>query len=91
MSRYTVLIDGEAGAYGAVVPDMPGCAAMGDTLDAAIAGVADAMRDWAEVVEGRGEAVPAPRSLEALRADAEVAAALADGAKLLSAMLVCAS
>src|ERR1700678_2270999 len=40
MSSYTALIDGEAGAYGVYFPDLPGCTAMGATLDDAIANAA---------------------------------------------------
>ena len=35
-TRWTVLIDGETGAYGAVFPDLPGCTAMGATIEAAL-------------------------------------------------------
>ena len=34
--RYPALIDGEAGAYGVVFPDLPGCVAMGSTIDEAL-------------------------------------------------------
>ena len=30
MSRYVALVDGHAGAYGVVVPDLPGCVAVGE-------------------------------------------------------------
>ena len=32
MARYIALIDGSAGAYGAVFPDLPGCTAMGKSM-----------------------------------------------------------
>jgi predicted RNase H-like HicB family nuclease len=86
--RYTALVDGKAGAYGVVFPDLPGCTAMGKTMDAALANAADALRDWAEVTEDTGGQVPAPRSVEALRRDAEVAAALAEGASLAMVPLI---
>jgi len=36
MARYVVLIDqAEDGAYGVVFPDLPGCTAMGDTVEEA--------------------------------------------------------
>ena len=88
MSRYTALIDGKTGAYGVVFPDLPGCTAMGKTIDAAIANAAEALRDWAEVMAEVGKAVPAPRALEELRADPEVAEALAGGASLTSVPLI---
>jgi predicted RNase H-like HicB family nuclease len=86
--RYTVLIDGKAGAYGVVFPDLPGCAAMGKTIDQALANAAEALRDWVEATEEFGEKVPPPRPLEKLRHDREVAAALAQGATLASVPLV---
>jgi predicted RNase H-like HicB family nuclease len=86
--RYTVLIDGTKGAYGVVVPDLPGCTAMGATIEAALTNVVAAMRDWAEVTEEAGAAVPTPRDPEVIGADAEVREALAGGAMLASAPLV---
>lgn len=86
--RYTVLIDGEEGAYGVVVPDLPGCTAMGDTIEAALANAADAMRDWAEVTEETGGAVPTPSRPETLLKDKEVAEAVHAGAMLASAPMI---
>jgi predicted RNase H-like HicB family nuclease len=88
MARYTALIDGESGAYGVVVPDLPGCTAMGATIEEALAHAVEALRDWVEVMESDGKAVPAPRALEELRRDPEVAAELAEGATLASVPLV---
>ncbi len=34
-TRYAALIDGKRGAYGVTFPDLPGCTAMGRTLDEA--------------------------------------------------------
>ncbi len=88
MTRYVGLIDGEAGGYGVVFPDLPGCTAMGDTVEAAIGNGADAMRDWVEVSEERGESVPAPRALEAVLGDDDVRTALAEGAMVVLVPLV---
>ena len=33
--RYVALVDGKKGAYGVVVPDLPGCTSAGKTVDAA--------------------------------------------------------
>ena len=86
--RYFALIDGEPGAHGVVFPDLPGCTAMGASLDEAIAAAADALADWAETVEEDGRTLPAARPAEELRHDAEVAEALAGGASLEAFMLV---
>lgn len=88
MSRYVVLIDGKKGAYGVTVPDLPGCTAMGRSVDEAMANAAAAMRDWAEVIEESGGKVKRPRAAEAVAADAEVRAALARGAALASVPLI---
>jgi predicted RNase H-like HicB family nuclease len=58
MARYVALIDGKAGAYGVVFPDLPGCTAMGKTVDQAIANAAEALRDWIEVKEEHGKEPP---------------------------------
>lgn len=88
MARYIALIDGRKGAYGVVVPDLPGCTAMGATVEAAIANAATAVRDWVEVTEEAGKKIPAPRALEAVMRDRSVRSALAEGAVLASVPLV---
>ena len=86
--RYTALLDGEAGAYGVVFPDLPGCTAMGRTIDEALANAADALRDWIEVIEESGAEVPAQRPVEELRGDPDVVAALGEGASLATVPLI---
>jgi predicted RNase H-like HicB family nuclease len=86
--RYIALIDGKAGGYGVVFPDLPGCTAMGKTMDEALAHAANALRDWAEVTEENGGKIPRPHALEALRRDGEVKRALALGAGLATVPLV---
>jgi predicted RNase H-like HicB family nuclease len=82
MTRYVALIDGKRGAYGVVVPDLPGCTSAGRTIDQAYRNTIEAVRLWVEDAEASGEKLPRPRMLEALRADPEVAAALAEGAAI---------
>ena len=86
--RYTVLVDGKAGAYGVVFPDLRGCVAMGKTVDLALTAAAESLRDWVDLTERSGGKVPAPRKIETLRRDADVASALAGGASLASVPLV---
>jgi predicted RNase H-like HicB family nuclease len=82
MTRYVALLDGEAGAYGVTVPDLPGCTSGGATTDEALRNAVEAVRLWAEDAIADGEELPTPRPAEALRADPEIAAALAEGAAL---------
>lgn len=86
--RYFALIDGDPGAYGASFPDLPGCTAMGATLDEAMVAASEALADWIGTLKDKGGAIPRPRSAEALRGDPEVATALADGAILAALLLV---
>ncbi len=60
--NYPALIDGKEGAYGVVFPDIPGLAAMGDTIDEALRNAKDALRDYAYEAEVDGDelAVPSP-------------------------------
>jgi predicted RNase H-like HicB family nuclease len=81
-TRYVALVDGERGKYGVVVPDLPGCTSGGKTVDQALSNAVEAVRLWVEDAEADGEDLPHPRSPEVLRADPDVAAALAQGAML---------
>ena len=83
MARYVALIDGKQGEYGVVVPDLPGCTSGGRTIDHAYRKAIEAVRLWVEDAEASGEKLPRRRSLEALRKDPDVAAALAKGAAVV--------
>lgn len=87
MSRYVALVDGEAGAYGVSFPDLPGCVAMGGTVDEALTHAAEALRDWINVTEETA-VVPPPRALEEVRRDADTLEALREGASLAVVPLV---
>ena len=47
-TRYVVIIDGEPGALGLWVPDMPRCTSIGGTLDELLQNAQEALRMWAE-------------------------------------------
>src|SRR5271167_4124966 len=87
MKRYFALLDGERGAYGVAFPDCPGCTAMGADENEAYLNAVDALGEWMHDARLAG-AAPEPRSIEVLRNDAEVQAAIAEGAIFLSAPLV---
>jgi predicted RNase H-like HicB family nuclease len=70
--RYVVLVDGRPGAYSVTVPDLPGCTAMGRTIEEAHRNIIAAVTVWAG-----GEKLPPPRSIDELRKDPDVAAVLA--------------
>lgn len=83
MTHYVALIDNsDDGAFGAYFPDLPGCVAMGDTLDETYINAAEALRDWIEAVEAAGDPAPAARSPSELSKDADVREDLANGSTL---------
>ena len=88
MTRYIALIDGGPGGYGVAFPDLPGCTAMADTLDRAMASAGAALGDWINTVESGGNPIPAARTAETLRHDPEVAEALSEGASLAAILVV---
>jgi predicted RNase H-like HicB family nuclease len=69
--RYPIAIEvgDETTAYGVVLPDLPGCFSAGDTLDEAVAGAEEAAAAWIDSVLDAGGSVPAPSSLEMVRAN----------------------
>ncbi len=58
----------ETAAYGVVVPDLPGCFSAEDTLEEAVTGTEEAATAWIDATLNAGGAVPAPSSIEAVRA-----------------------
>ncbi len=87
MAHYIAILEGETGAYGISFPDLPGCTAMGSTMDETWKSAVEVLADWVNEMGG-SEAVPMPRSLEAIGHDADVREAIAEGASLISVPLL---
>jgi predicted RNase H-like HicB family nuclease len=87
MKRFFALLDGEQGAYGVAFPDCPGCTAMGVDESEAYANAVEALGEWMHDARADGVA-PEPRTIEILRRDPDVKAALAEGAVFLAVPLV---
>ena len=87
MKRYFALLDGGPGAYGVAFPDCLGCTAMGADDNEAYANAVAALAEWMHDARAAGE-VPEPRSIEALRRDPDVNAAIAEGAIFIAVPLV---
>jgi predicted RNase H-like HicB family nuclease len=86
--RYVALLDGHAGAYGVIVPDLPGCSSGGATIEEAVANAQEAVALWADEMASQGGEVPAPRPVEAALADPEVAAAITAGSAIILVPLI---
>jgi len=63
MEHYEIILywSEEDAAYIAEVPELPGCMAHGDSHEAALSNVKEAMTLWLEVAYERGVSVPAPK------------------------------
>ena len=73
--RYFVgVLDGAHDVWGVRIPDLPGCVGGGETPEAAIAAVAEALRDVAAHRREGGFAVPEPTSLTEVLASGEIGA-----------------
>jgi len=67
MTGYAVVVEqAEDGAYGAWSPDLPGCVALGATIEDCLAEMQEAIALYVEVLRERGEAIPEPRAVEAV-------------------------
>lgn len=73
--RYPIAIEPgtETTAFGVVVPDLPGCFSAGDTLDEAMSGAEEAAAAWIDATLDACGAIPAPSSLDSLRANKDFA------------------
>ncbi len=60
--RYAVVIEKGESSYGAYVPDLPGCVAVGDTKEEAIRLIQEAIEFHIEGLKEEGESVPPPSS-----------------------------
>ncbi len=80
MTTYIGLLHKGRGGFGITVPDLPGCTASADTIDGARRAGAEAMRLWAETIVSSGEDVPAPRDMDAITEDPDVAFEINEGA-----------
>jgi predicted RNase H-like HicB family nuclease len=72
MPRYVAIVDGTQGAYGVVVPDLPGCTSGDRTVDDALRNAVEAVSLWIEDAVADGEAFPEARDAELVRQDNDV-------------------
>jgi len=63
MNRYEIIIywSEEDRAYIAEVPELPGCTAHGDSQEAALANVKDAIALWIDTAREFGDPIPEPK------------------------------
>ena len=60
--RYLVVVEEGPTAFGAYVPDLPGCVAAAETREEALALIRDAIEFHIEGLKDSGQAIPRPSS-----------------------------
>ena len=63
--RYAVIFEKSKHAFGAYVPDLPGCVAVGDSLAEAKSSISEAMKQHLEDMKSDGQKPPEPASVVA--------------------------
>ncbi len=64
MIRYPAVLDGKKGAYGLVIPDIPGAYAMGATVEEVLADAEDMLPEFVEALKARNGSIAPPRDIE---------------------------
>ena len=64
--QYLVVFEKSENSYGAYVPDLPGCVAVGETMDEVHELIAEAIQFHVEGLQEDGFVVPLPSSTAAL-------------------------
>ena len=65
MHKYEIVIywSNEDGVFVAEAPELPGCAAHGDTQETALENVNEAVKLWLETAREFGDAIPEPKGV----------------------------
>ena len=71
--RYVGFIHRDNADYGVSFPDFPGCVSVGGTVDAAVRRGSEALAFHVEGLLDDGEPIPPPRSIDAIKADPDLA------------------
>ena len=58
--KYLVIIEQGPTSFGAYLPDLPGCVAVADTREEALALITDAVKHHVELMAEHGETIPEP-------------------------------
>ena len=58
--KYTVIIEKDPTSYGAYIPDLPGCVAVGDTREEVIDLLSEGVVYHLELMAKHGETIPEP-------------------------------
>lgn len=71
--RYVSFIHRDEAGYGVSFPHFLGCVSVGDTVGDAVRHGSEALAFHVDGLVDAGEAIPSPRSIDAIKADPELA------------------
>ena len=71
--RYVSFIHRDEAGYGVSFPDFPGCVSVGDSIDDAVHHGSEALAFHVEGLVDDGDSIPPPRSIDAIKADPDLA------------------
>ena len=71
--RYVSFIHRDEAGFGVSFPDFPGCVSVGDTVDDAVRRGSEALAFHVEGLVDDGGVIPSPRSIDAIKADPDLA------------------
>ena len=74
--EYVVIFEKGENSYGASVPDLPGCIAVGETMEEVRELIAEAIEFHIEGLKESGEIVPQPSATLSVQSDPSVSSAL---------------
>jgi len=60
--RYVVILEKGENSFGAYIPDLPGCAVVGETREEALRLIREAVDLHVSAIRERGDALPEPAS-----------------------------
>ena len=63
---YTIIVEKGKGNYGAYAPDLPGCVAVGDTVEETVREMKEAIEFHLEGLRAEGLPIPRPRTISRL-------------------------
>lgn len=87
MTYYVGILDGNDGAWGVRIPDMPGCHGGGETVEAAIADATSAALEWIERRQAKGAGTPVARSLKRICDEEGIDAGAGESAVMIPVIL----
>ena len=87
MTHYVGILDGSGKAWGARIPDLPGCYGGGATPEAAIADAMSAAREWIGHRQSKGEVPPEPRTIAQISKAGEIDTARNEAAAIIPVVL----